>query len=239
VSNFFLTEENGFRYDEGAEEAVTDRTDLVFICNPNNPTGLPVEKEKVLSLAEKCRDKGSVLVIDECFSDFLEEEERYSFLPHIKDFQNVVVLKAFTKIFAMAGLRLGYAVCSDEKLVEGIKGTLQPWAVNTPASKAGAAAAGLSDFVKKTVEYVKAEREYLIAGFEKLGIKTYGSKANYVFVKSRADLKKDLEDYDILVRGCGNYPGLDETYFRFAVRTREENECLLRCLGDLARKEKL
>ena len=89
------------------------------------------------------------------------------------------------------------------------------------------------------MEYVKAEREYLIAGFEKLGIKTYGSEANYVFVKSRADLKKDLEDYDILVRGCGNYPGLDETYFRFAVRTRGENEYLLRCLGDLARKEKL
>ena len=239
ISRYFLTEETGFRYDEGAEEAVTDGTNLVFICNPNNPTGIPVEKEKMRSLASRCREKGAVLVIDECFSDFLEEEERYSFLPFMEDFKNVIILKAFTKIFAMAGLRLGYAISSDGKLIEGIKGTLQPWAVNTPASKAGAAAAGLSDFVRKTKEYVKEEREYLVSAFANLGLKTYGSKANYVLVKSGVDLKKELEGFDIMVRSCGNYPGLDNSYFRFAVRTRKENEYLIECLKNIFRKERL
>ena len=84
---------------------------MMFLCNPNNPTGIPVGKELVLSIAEKCRACGAVLVIDECFTEFLDEEESYSVMSEIAELPNVIVLKAFTKIYAMAGLRLGYCIC--------------------------------------------------------------------------------------------------------------------------------
>ncbi len=237
VNHFFLREENGFAYDERAVCLIDDDTDLVFICNPGNPTGVAVEKEKVLELADRCGERGAILMVDECFSEFLHEEERYSILPYIEEHPNAVVLKAFTKIYAMAGLRLGYAVSSHRELVERLRETLQPWPVSTPASKAGGAAVEIKGFIEETKDYVRREREYLMRELKALGFHTYDSTANFVFIRSSMDLSKALLPYDIMVRSCGNYPGLDESYFRIAVRTEAENRYLIKCLRDWRRKD--
>ena len=90
--------------------------DVVFLCNPNNPTGIPVKKEEVEQLADTCERLGAYLAVDECFCDFLDASESYSVIPGLARFKHLFVLKAFTKLYAMAGLRLGYGLCSDESL---------------------------------------------------------------------------------------------------------------------------
>lgn len=236
VDHFLLKEENGFRVGRDVLQAPDEGCDMVFLCNPNNPTGIPVEKELVLELAERCRTCGAVLMIDECFAEFLEEEERYSVMEHIENLPGVIILKAFTKIYAMAGLRLGYCICGDKRIAEKIAGTLQPWSVSTPASKAGTAALKLEGFVEKTKTYVAENREYLTEGLRALGYKVYKGKANYIFFRSEQELAEPLAAFDIMVRSCANYITLDEHYYRIAVRTREENMYFLQCLKAVAER---
>ena len=126
IRRHLLTEEKGFILDETVLYAIDETVDMMFLCNPNNPTGIPVGKELVLSIAEKCRACGAVLVIDECFTEFLDEEESYSVMSEIAELPNVIVLKAFTKIYAMAGLRLGYCICGCSETAEKIRSMLQP-----------------------------------------------------------------------------------------------------------------
>lgn len=236
IDHYLLKEENGFRMQEDLFDALDSSYDMMFICNPNNPTGIPVEKETMLRLAKECAEKDIYLMIDECFSEFLDEEEKYSLMRHIHQLEKVIILKAFTKIYAMAGLRLGYCICSDEKTADLINGCLQPWSVSTPASKAGVAAMQLDGFVEETKAYVRENRKYLLRGLTELGYQTYEPKANYVFFRSEEDLIAPLADFDIMIRSCSNYITLDEHYYRIAVRTREENEYFLRSLAQVTRR---
>lgn len=233
VTYHFLLEEKGFQVQEDVLSAIDDSLDMMFLCNPNNPTGIPVSRQLVLAMAEKCRDCNVTLVIDECFTEFLEEEERYSVMDDIAHLENVIILKAFTKIYAMAGLRLGYCVCGSISQAEIIRETLQPWAVSTIAAKAGCAALKLTGFVKETKAYIRENREFLIKGLTNLGYTVYPGKANYIFFRSARDIRKPLESFDIMVRSCSNYISLDERYYRIAVRTREENMYFLKCLSEI------
>ena len=135
IDHYLLKEEKGFQIQNDIFDLLDNSYDMMFLCNPNNPTGIPVEKEFVLRLAGLCAEKGIYLMIDECFCEFLDEEENYSIMASVDQLEKVIILKAFTKIYAMAGLRLGYCICSDEETADLINGCLQPWSVSTPASK--------------------------------------------------------------------------------------------------------
>lgn len=238
VEHYLLKEKTGFQIQEDLFDALDDTYDMMFLCNPNNPTGVPVAKETMLHLAEICAENDVYLVVDECFSEFLDEEESYSLMDRIGSLKKVIILKAFTKIYAMAGLRLGYCICSEAETAELIKGCLQPWSVSTPAAKAGIAAMELTGFVEKTKAYIKENRDCLLRGLAELGYKTYGSKANYVFFRSEENLTGPLEKFDIMIRSCANYLTLDEHYYRIAVRTREENNYFLASLSQITKKNR-
>lgn len=237
IDHHFLLEEDGFKLQEDLLKRVNGAYDMLFICNPNNPTGIPVEAGLMRRLAEKCRNEGVVLMVDECFMEFLEREEAYTLMDRIGAFDNLIILKAFTKIYAMAGLRLGYGICGDPKIAEKIGSTLQPWSVSTAASKAGTAALNLHGFIEETKAYIRENRQYLTDGLRRLGYKVYDTRANYVFFRSETDLVKPLERRDILIRSCANYITLDERYYRIAVRTREENRYFLDCLAEVKKNE--
>ncbi|WP_425757429.1 pyridoxal phosphate-dependent aminotransferase [Ihubacter sp. rT4E-8] len=230
VIHSLLTEENGFQPDEKLLADIDDSLDMMFICNPNNPTGIPVPRTLMLAICQQCQKCDVQLVIDECFTEFLDAEDQYSVMADLHRFENVIILKAFTKIYAMAGLRLGYCVCGSEETAEQIRGSLQPWAVSTVAAKAGCAALELTGFVEKTRAYIHENRTLLMDGLKRLGYEVYPSAANYIFFKSSRDLIKPLLEWDIMVRSCSNYVTLDEQYYRIAVRTREENTYFLKCL---------
>jgi threonine-phosphate decarboxylase len=223
IAPFF--EENGFVPNQEFIQKIEDHVDIVFFCNPNNPTGLTVDQEYLRSLAEQCRQIGALLVVDECFLCFVRGGEEKSAVPLLEEFENLLVLKAFTKLYAMAGLRLGYLLCSTGMQAERIAASGQAWSVSTPAQAAGIAACGEAEFAERSQNYVAENREILAEVLRECGAKVYPSEANYLFFRYQdVELPQKMLSSGILIRSCGNYHTLNAHYFRIAVRTSEENQ---------------
>ncbi|BCG48707.1 L-threonine 3-O-phosphate decarboxylase [Citrifermentans bremense] len=214
-------------------EKLGEGVDMVFICNPGNPTGALVPRREMETVVELCREHGTFLVLDEAFMDFCEEESAKELIRHSP---RAVLLRSMTKFFAIPGLRLGYAIAAPET-VEAIAALQDPWSVNTAAQVAGVAALMDAGYCARTREYVDAERERLARGLSAIpGLRVFPSRANYLLVeicdgRSARELRERLTPEGVLVRDCGNFEGLDGRFFRVAVRLREENERLLELLG--------
>jgi threonine-phosphate decarboxylase len=225
----FLLENNGFSVDKGIFDKLELDVDIAFLCNPNNPTGVPIKKDIVLEIAAQCKVNKTVLVVDECFIEFLENSQDYSIVDKLGDFDNVIVLKAFTKTYAMAGIRLGYGICANKDTIDRINDVGQPWNVSIIAQKCGIAAIKEVEYVRQTKMLIKQNREYLMAEVSLLGLKVFEAKANYILFKSENKLLHlELEKYGILIRPCNNYVGLNDAYFRIAVKGKEDNEYLIK-----------
>lgn len=227
----YLSEENGFYLDNTILQKISADVDIMFVCNPNNPTGIPVKTDLMQNIVEQCKRMNVLLVVDECFNDFLDNNHDYSMIPYLKDYNNMILLKAFTKMYAMAGIRLGYALCSDVYLTQKIESTLQPWSVSTVASKCGIAALSSTEYVKKTKQLIHDNRTFLIGELKKLGIKVFDSAANFIFFKTdEIELDTKLKEHGILIRSCSNYVGLSDNYYRIAVKGHEDNLRLIEAL---------
>lgn len=227
--------------------------DLFFFCNPNNPTGLAIEKEELKTLAQYCRANGILFVVDECFNEFLDEPQRYSVLDMVRQesyenaFENVFVLKAFTKTYAMAGLRLGYGICSNKTLLGEMETVRQPWSVSSLAQMAGEAALKETDYVCASRKLIARERESVKRRMREMGFYVYDSMANYLFFRvpegqceipqvskeSRGWLYDACLQRGILIRSCYNYRGLDNRYYRICIKTKAENEHFLAVLKSI------
>lgn len=229
-----LREEADFRVDEGILSAIENEGDILFLCNPGNPVGNLIEPQLLYDIAGKCEETGTILCVDECFLPFVPGEEKYSMLSCIKQnsFENLIVLRAFTKTHAMAGLRLGFAVTQNAGLLMGIRESLQPWNTSIPAQLAGIQALKEEGYLIHTRTVLETEREYLIREMEDgLVEKIYPGTANYIFFKcykEDEDLQERLLQERILIRSCGNYRNLGPGFFRIGIRTHEENRELIR-----------
>jgi len=232
VEHFWLPKEN-FLLPDTFLERITESLDFIVLCNPNNPTGQLIPPEQMKHIVEKCEKMHVFLLIDECFLPFLEEEKRYSFLNDTKVHDNIFVLRAFTKMYAVPGLRLGYGVCSNASVLERMQNAGPPWNVSTLAQEAGEAALFEQSYVKKTIAYLNEEKAYLYKELEKLPLLFWYGAANYIFMKGPEDLQKRLLDKGILIRDCSNYINLEKGYYRIAVRTHKENQILLEQLKNI------
>ena len=231
VEYYYLTKEKNFKIHIDILDKITSDIRLMFLCNPNNPTGVLTDKETVLKIAAKCKSTKTILVVDECFLDFLHNPQEYSVIDSLDTYENIIVLKAFTKIYAMAGIRLGYGICSDTNVIEGLHRAGQPWNVSVVSQKCGIAALKEIDYVNHTRELIKCNRIFLENSLIELGFEVFNSQANYILFRTEIkSLPNELEKFGILIRSCGNYRGLDETYFRIAVKSKEDNEYLVNCL---------
>lgn len=226
-----LKRENGFALTDDFVDDITSGTDMIFLCSPNNPTGATIKPELMRRISEKCSETGTFLVIDECFLDFVDGGRELSAKSFLND--NSAVLKAFTKIFAMPGIRLGYALFGSEETAAKVAETGQSWSVSVLAQAAGIAALKLSGYVEKTLETIGVEREFLSAGLRSLGLEVISSEANFILFRSEIPLDEPLAERGIAVRNCENYDGLENGWYRTAVRLREENELLLAALGEV------
>ncbi|MGI6011058.1 MAG: pyridoxal phosphate-dependent aminotransferase [Ruminococcus sp.] len=218
------------RLDEDIFSFLTEDIDLLFLCNPNNPTGFLTEQSFLLRILEHCRKKGIFLVADECFLDFVDDGEKYSLKPMVKDCDSLFLLKAFTKRYAMAGIRLGYGISGNGELLTAMGRVTQPWNVSIPAQAAGVAALKEREYVKKAQALVREERDYLKKEMARLGLQVYDSQANYIFFQGPSDLYERCLEEGILIRDCSNYPGLGRGYFRTAVKNHRENIQLIAVL---------
>lgn len=230
ITYFALKGDQEFRVSENLLEKLTQELDVVFLCNPNNPTGILTEKELLLMVLKRCRALGILLVVDECFLDFVKEPENYTLKDQLDQYSNLFLLKAFTKRYAMAGVRLGYGLSSNTDLLEKMELMTQPWNVSTMAQAAGIAALKETDYVEQGRQMVFQERDYLMSEMKRLGLKVYPSQANYLFFQGPETLFEDCVKQGILIRDCSNYEGLEKGYFRIAVKLHGENEKLIQAL---------
>lgn len=239
ISRYMLQERDGFALkDEFLSHLEEIEPEILFLCNPNNPTGRLISQPLLRQIAELCQERGILLVVDECFVDFLEEPEQHTVKDLTADHSCLFILRAFTKNYAMPGLRLGYGICSDRALLDQMFEAGQPWSVSLVAQQAGLQALKEEAYLHQARELVFREKARLASGLEKLGYKVFSPAANYIFfrLEEKADplyhtsLAEDLKQEGILIRSCANYKSLTEGYFRIAVKKEEENKALLAAL---------
>ena len=227
VREFLLREEKGFAVTVELLTAVTPEIAILFLCQPNNPTGRTVPRELLLRVLRRCEACDCLLVVDECFVGFLDRSEEVTMIGELSS-PNLLILNAFTKLYGMAGLRLGWCVSGNTGLLERMRRAGQPWPVSSLAQVAGLAALNEEDYVQKLRALIRRERPVLAEGLEACGCRVLPGKANFLLFRCcDVDLKEKLAREGILIRCCGNYSGLDGHWYRVAVRTPEENQRLL------------
>jgi threonine-phosphate decarboxylase len=231
-----LSPENAFQFclDE-LERKLSEGFEIMFLCNPGNPSGTLVPLSVVREIFDLCRAAGTFLVIDEAFMDFCEPDSAKYLVMHD---EHGIVLRSMTKFFAVPGMRVGYALASGE-LIHRLKFLCGPWNVNTPAQFACLASLRDAGHVQRTISFVEGERAFLAGEMERIGeLRPHPSAANYLLVRSEkrynaGELRKELLEQRILIRDCSNFEGLDNRFFRVAVRRRDENKKLLEALREI------
>ena len=204
--------------------------DLLFLCRPNNPTGELMALESLKDILIRAARNGTRVVVDECFLEFTEAPSCKHFL---REMPGLIVLKAFTKTYALAGLRLGYLLTPDAALRESVSAAGACWSVSVPAQIAGIAALGCTGWLEDTRRLVATERAYLSRELGALGLTVFPSQANFLLLQSKRPLYRPLLERGILVRSCASFAGLDESYTRVAVKTRPENTRLVQAVKEV------
>jgi histidinol-phosphate/aromatic aminotransferase/cobyric acid decarboxylase-like protein len=230
-------EEDDFALKEDViDELLEIKPDLFMLTNPNNPNGRLIEKDLLEKIIEACEKSGTILVLDECFLPLTGREGELSAgyeIPH----KSVIVLRAFTKTFAIPGVRIGYAICSKKSMADALKNHLPEWNLSIFAQMAGAQCLKLLNYVEESVKLIEVERGYLSKELSELGFKVFTSDANFILFKSEiVDLKEKLIEDGILIRDCSDYHGLGEGFYRIAIRSHEDNSELISALENIVKK---
>lgn len=235
VSYFNLKEENEFEIDREILKYIDKDLDLIVICNPNNPTGKLIDKTLIEEILKTCKEKNIHIIMDEAFIDFIENYKEISLINYLDEYKNIHIIRALTKFYALPGLRLGYGIISNTYIKEKFENSSEPWSVNSYADLAGQIVLKDDKYIKKTRAWIKKEKHNLYEELTKIsGIKAYKPSVNYILIKTKyKSLKEELLKYHILIRSCSNYNNLDDTYFRVAVKSDEDNKKLIKALKDI------
>ncbi len=205
---------------------------VLFICNPNNPTGSLYSKLLIKDLLEDAYNNSTLVMIDECFMEFVDNPLEYSLTRYVNEYDNLIILRSFTKAFALAGLRIGYAIASKEiaKIMNKVKVT---WNVNALAQLAAIEALHDLDHVVNSKRMIKEEVSYLKEEINKIGLYPYDSDTNFFLVRcdNSIRLKEELLEYNIVVRDCSNFTYMSNDHIRISVRKREDNIKLIKALS--------
>ena len=232
IETYALREEDGWQLTERILSSLTTELDCLFLCTPNNPTGLLPERALLDAIAARCRTLGIALILDEAFIDFIADEP--GFIADLKHNPHVWVLRSLTKFYAIPGLRLGYVLNGDERAVARLRKHQMPWSINAFAALAGERVLNDHDYQQATLRWLAREGQRLYQALDEIdGLTVYPGRANYLFLRcERADIELQyaLLQQRVLIRSCANYPGLDGRYFRVAVRSEAENQRLLAAL---------
>jgi len=225
IRYIFLKEENDFRIDIDEFINAMQGCDMAFLCNPNNPTGLVVSKDRMFEICEEARKQRCYLIVDEAFMDFTPEQ---SILTYAEENPYLIVLRSMTKFYALTGLRIGYGVAHPET-IKRLREFKKPWGVNTLAQIAGIHALKDFEFREKSIAYINDQKREIEKIFKKLGIRFFPSDANFYLIKHKRaqEIIREFYKRGVLLRDCSNFRGLDTSYMRISIRSKRENQILI------------
>ena len=239
IDFFELKEEDNFILNKDKFIQKAKNYNLAVICNPNNPTGKFISKEIIFEINENLKKSGTKLFIDECFIEFISGwKEKTSAL--FKS-ENIFILRALTKFFALPGLRLGYGICFDKKIIEKINEIREPWSVNGFADLAGKVILNDIEYIKNTEKWILEERKYFTDSLKEIEenkkIKIYETETNFILIKllemTSEEFKSRMEEKNILVRNASNFKFLDNSFIRFAIKDREKNKKVIEAVREV------
>jgi len=235
IHYFETREEDGFELNvESLLFALTQGYDALYLCNPNNPTGIIMDKKDLLRILTQT-ERGKVwFILDEAFIDFIEEE---SLKERVRMSSGLVILRSLTKFFALPGLRVGYIIANPH-IIQKFRENKEPWTVNALAQIAAVESLKDERYIPRTRKIIELERDHLTHGLRSIpGFIPYPSAANYLLVQlhpslnlSAAELQEKLIPNGILIRDCNSFHHLGPYFFRIAIRSRKENNTLLKAL---------
>lgn len=232
----FVPLTKGLKHDLGRmKEAITDATKLVFIANPDNPTGTYLAKKEMDRFFEGLSEE-IIVFLDEAYFEFANDAFRD--YPNGLDYlarPNVIVGRSFSKAYGLAGLRVGYGI-SNPEIISYMERVREPFNVNLLAQAAASAALDDSAFLKRTLSHVKREKEFLYNAFKKMGLEYIPSATNFILVNAKMDSKEisnGLLASGVIVRDMKAW-GLD-SYIRVTMGTREENRKFIKALEKVLR----
>lgn len=213
--------------------------DMVFIGNPNNPTSVVEDPDKIGYILKKCNEYRVLMVIDEAFIDFCPDYNSLTFIQKASYNPDLAVIRSLTKIFAIPGLRLGYMIaCQD--LVDRLNKIIQSWPLNCFAQLVGERVVKDSEYIRKTRAYVSKEKDILFNELDRIKwLSPYRPDVNFILCRIIAenvtaeDVNRHCASHSgILIRDCVNFRGLDNSFIRIAVKSKKENSILIRCLNE-------
>lgn len=218
---------------------ITKKTRIIFIANPNNPTGSIIRKNDLVNMLKRIR-KDIIVVLDGAYAEYVEEKDYSDGLKLVKKFPNVIVTRTFSKIYAMAGFRIGWAY-SSRVIIETLEKIRGPFNVNLLAQVAGSLIINDTMFLKKSIEHNKKWKTWLVKEINSIGLKAIPGFANFVLIKttenySASKIVNILKSKGIFVRGLSSY-GL-KNYFRISIGKKEDLITLVNHLKIIAKKKK-
>lgn len=215
------------------ENLISKKTRVIFLCNPNSPTGILYTKDDLLKIVKFAAERDVFVFVDEDYIDFVDDESRYSMAKYVNRFNNLFVLRSLTKFFGLAGIRIGFGIGSPD-LISVLKKSKLPWTVNSLAMFATEAAIKDTEYIKETRNLISQSRNKLIELLSSISwLKVYPSKTNFLLVEigrpdlTSTQLQQDLAKKGLLIRDCKDFDGLNNKFFRVAVRKPEENQKLI------------
>ena len=207
----------------------------LFICNPNNPTGKLLSKDKMKIILESAKKKNSIVFVDECFIELVPNYNE-SIISFIKNYDNLIILRSLTKSFGLAGIRIGYALGS-KKIISILNKIKIPWNVSGLAQEAAISALSTPNLLDKSKKIIQDESNYLKSKISQMtNFECTDSTTNFILIKSKINsftLQRKLLKKNILIRDCSNFRGLDKNFIRIAVKTRRENQKLVRAMEEI------
>lgn len=236
-----LDSNNGFSYENVCEQLDKLDVQLCFICNPNNPTGNIIPENILVNILDICRRRNIIVVADECFLRFNRNYENISCKRFLKDYNNLVIINAYTKFYAMAGIRLGYLMSANNELIDKIALQLTEWNISTVAQRAGIEAFKDKAYDMRTYELIERERRFLTDKLLDMRCIVYPSEADYITFRLPVDkagcqLQDKLLKNGILIRSCESYRNMPPDCYRIAVKKHTDNEILIDFISDILTK---
>jgi threonine-phosphate decarboxylase len=231
---------NNFKLNlEELENSITKKTRIIFLCNPNSPTGWLYEKSDILRMVQLAAEKDVLVFVDEDYIDFVDDDKRYSMADYVNEYNNLFVLRSLTKFFGLAGVRIGFGVGSPD-LVKILKRVIMPWSVNSLAMFAAAEAVKDTEFIKRSRRLISKSKKQMLEMFKTIPwLKIYPSETNFLLIEiiredlTSTQLAEGLAKKGLLIRDCKDFDGLNNRFFRVTVRKPEENRKLVEQIKSL------
>ena len=249
IEYFELKESDDFKLNiENLKNELENKYDLLIICNPNNPTGKFLKLAQTEEILKECNKYDTKLFIDEAFIEFLSDGMKESIINTEENKKNLFVTRAFTKFFAIPGLRLGYGMYFDKELEKKISEKKEPWSVNNFAEMAGLTVLDDAEYIEKTLKWIAEEKIYMYEKLNKIsGMKVYETEVNFITGKIDEKLfseglnvkilREKMLEQGILIRDASNFKFLDERFFRLAIKDRASNERVIEVMKEIFREK--